>query len=348
MRKMKFHQSPRIGLLLIMGAGLGAIHLGAQARLRSAAIGSSGGYFPLAVGNSWTYAITGFAGQGSHTITVSGIEEIGGNLYYRLDGYADTPSLVRVLPEGTVVEYHRESRGERLWYDFRAAEGASWPAVVNTNCPATGIVRSRSGAVKVPAGEYARAFVVQYMGSNCADAGFEEEIFAPGVGLVRRTSQTIGGPRHFELVSAQVGSSTIAPEGLSFSLSIDKPVYFSDRMPPVDPARLIPVMRANMKIRNTTDTPVVLQFNSGQKFDLIVRDSRGGEVLRWSAGKAFTLAIETVRLGPGEQGFSAELPLAASEGVPLEPGAYTVEAFLTTAGGKLFSSTIGFQVSAAF
>jgi hypothetical protein len=345
---MTFRQSLRIGLLLIAGAGLGAIQLDAQARLRSAAIGSSGGYFPLAVGNSWTYAITGFAGQGSHTITVSGVEEIGGNLYYQLDGYADTPSLVRALPDGTIVEYHRETRGERLWYDFRAAEGASWPSVVNTNCPASGVVRSRSGSVKVPAGEFARAFVVQYMGSNCADAGFEEEIFAPGIGLVRRTSQTIGGPRHLELISAQVGSSTIAPEGLSFSLSIDKPLYFSDRMPPVDPARVVPVMRANMKIRNTSDIPVLLQFNSGQKFDLVVRGEDGAEVLRWSKDKLFTQAIEVVDLGPGEQGFTAELPLAASEGAPLKPGSYTVEAWLTTAEGKLFSATVGFLMRAAF
>jgi hypothetical protein len=348
MTKMTIRQSLRIGLLLITGAGLGAIQLDAQARLRSAAIGPSGGYFPLAAGNSWTYAITGFAGQGSHTISVSGVEEIGGNLYYRLDGYADTPALVRALPDGTVVEYDRETRGERLWYDFRAAEGASWPAIVNTNCPATGVVRSRSGSVKVPAGEFARAFVVQYMGSNCADAGFEEEVFAAGVGLVRRTSQTIGGPRHFELISAQVGSSTIAPEGLSFSLSIDKPVYVADRMPPVDPNRLVPVMRANMKIRNTSDVPVVLQFNSGQKFDLVVRGESGAEVLRWSAGKVFTLAVESFRLAPGEQGFTAELPLAVSEGVPLDPGAYTVEAWLTTTEGKLFSATVAFQMSAAF
>jgi hypothetical protein len=51
---------------------------------------------------------------------------------------------------------------------------------------------------------------------------------------------------------------------------------------------------------NKGDEEAKVTFSSGQKFELVIQDSSGKEVYRYSIGKMFTMALETIKLKPGE------------------------------------------------
>ncbi len=51
---------------------------------------------------------------------------------------------------------------------------------------------------------------------------------------------------------------------------------------------------------NNSEEIANLLFSSGQKFEIVVENSIGDEVYRYSKGKMFTMALETQRIKPGE------------------------------------------------
>jgi hypothetical protein len=81
-------------------------------------------------------------------------------------------------------------------------------------------------------------------------------------------------------------------------------------------------------VENTGSEPLVLTFTSGQRADVVL--SRDGvEVYRWSEGRIFTEAIETLTLGPGEV-----LPIVMNDHLPpLQSGDYDLVATITAAVG---------------
>lgn len=61
-----------------------------------------------------------------------------------------------------------------------------------------------------------------------------------------------------------------------------------------------PDVRFTLHVTNAGDSPIELQFPSGQTHDFAVLDESGREVWRWSANRLFTQALETRSLGVGE------------------------------------------------
>ncbi|MFB6172184.1 MAG: BsuPI-related putative proteinase inhibitor [Haloarculaceae archaeon] len=57
-------------------------------------------------------------------------------------------------------------------------------------------------------------------------------------------------------------------------------------------------VRFVLAVTNGNDAAVELTFPEGARADFAVHD--GGEVWRWSDGRAFAQVVETVRLAPGE------------------------------------------------
>jgi hypothetical protein len=80
-------------------------------------------------------------------------------------------------------------------------------------------------------------------------------------------------------------------------------------------------------VENASTEPVDLAFQSGKVADVAVYED-GAEVWRWSEGRLFTQALETMTLAPGES-FAREMTW---ENPP--PGEYTAEA-------SLDASTVG-------
>jgi len=330
-------------LALLGAAGLSRAQL--PPRSRALQLSQPANYFPLAVGNSWTYAMEGRAASGNVTARVTESVETAGQQYFRLEGFTPRPALVRLASQGRLLEFRPDSGTKHLWYEFAAAEGATWRSELPHPCLGAATLASRGSSVEVPAGRFDDAVVIRYGTTFCADAGIQEEVFAPGIGLLRRTETTIAGPRSMVLTEARVGSRVIRFSALSFRLSIDQPVYFPNLMPPVTPERAVPLMRARMTIRNDTNFPLRLDFPSGQRFDLLIRDSRGQDIYRWSATRLFTQEMGMLELSPGEKIFSAEIPLGQPADQPLPRGRYVVEAWLTTGDPSAYRASVGFEVS---
>ena len=52
---------------------------------------------------------------------------------------------------------------------------------------------------------------------------------------------------------------------------------------------------------NDGDSPVDLQFRSGQLIDVVVYDDDGAELWRWGATRMFTQALQSHTLDPGDE-----------------------------------------------
>ena len=118
-----------VTVVLLGGAALARAQL--PPRSRSLQLRQPANYFPLAVGNSWTYTIEGRAASGTVTVRVTESVETAGRQYFRLEGFTPQPALVRVGSRDRLWEFRPDSGTEHLWYDFGAAEGVDSPG-----CPA--------------------------------------------------------------------------------------------------------------------------------------------------------------------------------------------------------------------
>lgn len=73
--------------------------------------------------------------------------------------------------------------------------------------------------------------------------------------------------------------------------------------------------------------PITLYYRTTQRFDIVVTDSDGREIWRWSGGRAFSQVLEQVELKPGEpMAFTETWDQRDSEGQPSPPGNYHVTA----------------------
>ncbi|EWH23183.1 proteinase inhibitor [Bacillus haynesii] len=87
----------------------------------------------------------------------------------------------------------------------------------------------------------------------------------------------------------------------------------------VEPVQKQGEIEFRMSVVNHTDDTAEFEFSSGQKFELIVSDKEGNERYRYSKGKMFTQAFQSMTLNPKE---SYDFTDVWKE-VP-EPGTYEV------------------------
>jgi hypothetical protein len=291
-------------------------------------------YFPLEVGNEWVYS----DGTSNFTVQVLGATlEANGIKYFEVSGYfPNDPVKVHKLRKGQlgqVLEYS-PAGGDYLWYRFGNPRG-SWRFETAENIPCvTGSwvsIGDVAAAADVPAGVFKRALRLDFQ-APCIDAGVAGEYFAGGVGLVQRVLNTIAGPRIFRLIAAQVGSSTFPETSYGIEVSLDRPLYYNNLMPPI--INPWPTARARLVVRNGTDLPVEFSFSTSQRFDFIVRDARGQEVLRWSDGRAFLQVMGQETLRNESRTYAADILLQDRKGKPLAAGFYSLVGYLTTLGSE--------------
>jgi len=310
--------------------------------LAPAGLSARAGYFPLAAGNSWTYKIDRFGPEEGVTVEVREPVEIEGVAYFPVAGLGSASVLLRHDARGRLLEYKREEGREALWFDFGAPVGGNWTPELPDGCTGEASLAARHEPATVPAGTFSETAVIRYGPGACADAGVSEDVFAAGVGLLRRTETTIAGPRTMSLTRARVNGRTVEAAGLRFSVRIDRPSYSPNFFPPVDPDRAIPVLTATVTVENTTDSPVTLTFPTPQLFDLSIRNAAGEVMYWWSSTRLFPAMITEVELG--RRVLEAEAPLGAGR-EPWPAGQYVLEAWLLRPEGKAFSGSVGFQIT---
>ena len=121
-------------------------------------------------------------------------------------------------------------------------------------------------------------------------------------------------------ISAAPVSFTIGPRAASMgatqTATTDKRVY--------DIGEEVEV---NFTLQNNANAPMTFDFNSGQTYDVFVRNAAGDLVWNWSANKRFTMAMRKVTLAAGEkQDFSVKWDGRALPDYRITPGKYKVEA----------------------
>jgi hypothetical protein len=269
-------------------------------------------YLPLANGNWWLYrdAVTG----STFEIRVSTPSVIRGKVYHSVRGMGPAPLLLRTHESGNIVLWDEEKEIEKIVTSFETQNVGDFEAY-GRQCPATGRAQKELGQYQGPAGIWPAA-EVRLQPYGCADAGETQELYAANVGLLRRVTNTIIGPRVFDLVQARIGKQVIsASETGRFSITaIPGPGVWN--------------VSLYLDLPLGTSIPVV--FPSGQTYDLRLRGPDGVVIYTWSATRLFTQGVRNVTLQGG---------WTDSTTVPYPPGTrdrrtYSLEAWFTTAQGQ--------------
>jgi hypothetical protein len=319
--------------------------VGALAALAAATAGAvTPDYFPLAVGNVWAYR----AGDATQTAEVVRTVVVDNTAYSVVQGLFGDEVWLHMAEDGTLEAWDPVRQQKSVWAAFGAPEGTPYATSVHP-CDKTAQIASRNARYSGPVGEFSNALRIVYPPGTCADAGVSEDLFLPYVGLVSRTFITIAGPQRYDLIYARLGGVTeVSEQQSSFELALDRAVYTADLMPPVDPRRSIPVMTARIKLRNTQDQPLVLDFASGQIYDLELKAEDGKVVYRWSDGRMLTQALQSLTVPPRtEKVWVIVVRLGNSSGV-FPQGRYTAEAWLTTTGSRKWFASVPFEIRHVF
>jgi hypothetical protein len=312
----------------------------AQGSLRQAV--SSQPYFPLRVGDSWTYQRTGPGGSSEWQVTVSDKQSPPRSLaYYVLSGYF--PGLahaVRSDPFGTVTELSSGYR-DFLWYLLGAPEGTSWTIQLPPSpsaSPLPGCVSgakltlaSRDESVQVPAGSFTHVLRVDWS-APCVDAGFTSEWFAPGVGLIRRDETSIAGAVSSVLLHAELGGLALPRRGYTTSLSLERPLLVNNLMPPLGPSSL-PTLSGAFSVESRSDAPVTFSFAGCKSVSVAVESEAGETVLTGAGDDGGCCSCASVVEWDSRSGallIPLQLTLAKGNGEPLPDGRYAVSVMLNS------------------
>ena len=280
-------------------------------------------YFPLAVGNQWIYRAENAIGRETVVTEIRSTEEVSGQQYFVYQSLDGQKVRLRRNEQGQLVVL-RTDGSEGLWADFSAERyGTAFD-----QCTGEATVETREASVSLGRQTLTNGLAVRYAPAACADAGITRETFVPGVGLAEREVTTIAGPRVYRLTYARAGGVAVfgGPEH-SFRLSLDRSSYEPEF-----------VFHAKLTLENSTGQPLLLQFSSGQSFDLFLKDARGNSVYTWSATRLF-IAVMREETVDGEKNWTA------TDRLRLEPGEYVMEAVLTTVGGRAYSATVPLTVT---
>ena len=272
-------------------------------------------YFPLVPGSSWVYRQTsGIGGVSPLTIRLGQPTVINGTTYHRLQGYLAKDVLIRRDDNGNFVAWDEASRAEVAFLLF---DGVEFPSYVSP-CGQKGQALGRASDYTGPVGQFEAARTIRYAPGMCADLGLTSEIFVANLGLVRRSQTSFTGERSIDLVYAQIGGITyLSDAGVSFSIAVTS---------------LGREVSARLVLNNRGEAPLVLQFNSGQIYDFILRDESGKEVYRWSADKLFNQALKRIDV-KGEEVWQVSFDPGK-----LAVGLYWVEGLLVNSDGRRFSA----------
>ncbi len=120
------------------------------------------------------------------------------------------------------------------------------------------------------------------------------------------------------------GNACVPGVQLSFQLTLDAAVYPAAANPS-QPAQ----MSAVLTFISTSTPPLVLEWFSGQRYDVVITNGSGVAVYHWSHGRIFPM-LATLEPVSGTLQWVVEIPLADDEGVALPAGPYLIRAYLTT------------------
>jgi len=240
-------------------------------------------YFPVRLGWMWEYTEGGLI-----ALADVAMEPDSSTVYLLKTSMAGLQAFVR---EGDRV-FEVLDGDRRLWYDFSAPVGESWTIEPFDGSDedmmggATVTVQSRADEVRVPYGTFSECIHFAFTPPpNLADAGLLDQWFAPGVGLVKMTVQTIAGPLSYELIELVDRDipEPPPPERVTVEVLTDRDTY-----DPEDPIEITVVAH------NPGEEEVTLEFRNSLQANYTI-----DWTYNWAVGKAFTDALTQVTIPAG-------------------------------------------------
>ncbi len=226
----------------------------------------------------------------------------------------------------------------QLFCDFAAPAGTSWPVSIPGCNTGRVTLAQKNVTVQTAAGTFSSCILLTLIG-NCNDAGVTSITFAPGIGIVQFTEDNIAGEVRQDFARGTVNGASYPQTpsaGLKVCAYTDAYEYWIDMEPPGPnpPTSLY----ASIEVTNTTGADIPHIFNSGQSFEIVVRNGANAIVSRWSRGRYFTMAFRNDTLNQGETWtFGGSVTLTDDSGNALPSGDYTVEIYVT-ANPKMMAS----------
>ncbi len=278
-------------------------------------------FFPLEVGNVWVYRGAGTRAAAPLILEITETDTFDGRVYYHLHGEPGGDYWLRFREDGALMQRDDKTGSEKLWYAFRSPVGEIFNTAIPFCCGRAMLAKDPaaydppSGLSWSDAKEFSFPAVFQF--------GLTREIFAPYVGMVYR-SQNTGGPSFatYDFAYARIGGVTVLSEpSIGFTVSANP--YF-----------------VRLSVENGFSNPLTLLFSSSQLFDVAVFDDQGNDVFRWSQGKEFAAALQTLEVNR-HRDWVIPLP-------QLQPGAYTVRGWLMVSDqpAKAWSATTSLTIPA--
>jgi hypothetical protein len=128
-------------------------------------------------------------------------------------------------------------------------------------------------------------------------------------------------------VSSDTDVDIYSNKGFGVSVSISRPEYWTDFMPP---GWRPPVIPMRIQVYNHSRIPVRFHFTTSQRYDFSIYNSRGYEVWRWSDDKAFLQVQGEIILNPGESvTYTTSIKFVDKNGEAMPVDLYTLKGELT-------------------
>lgn len=155
--------------------------------------------------------------------------------------------------------------------------------------------------------------------SETYDAEMGDEMGALKAGTYRlkaqlsNSSQISAAPIVFKIVPRAASTDV---QKATLTATTDKSVY-----------NLGEEVKVDCTLHNNAKSPTTFNFNSGQTYDVFIRNAAGEVVWNWAANKRFLMVSRPITLAAGEkQNFSVQWDGRALPDAQVTPGKYTVQA----------------------
>jgi hypothetical protein len=281
----------------------------------------SSDFFPLAVGNKWTYTIALADGKkvADADMSVTDHRIIGGRSFYLLTDY---PFVTDPAEKIRLIGYDRQER------EFvRLLNEKEGPLFLGNGSSIKTLEQDGAG---LPQKIQVRMDTL-------------ELTLQRGVGIVEARIETPAGVRIARISDARVGQGRASPNAAApppgpapnpnapTAVSATATVGSDNPRLVLETAAAATGVQITFTIGNTSDRLLPFRFASAQNFDLIITDTNGNEVWRWSRGQYFTSVVRSEALRPmGSWKYQAIWNRQDNEGKPVPSGEYRLVGRVTS------------------
>lgn len=235
--------------------------------------------------------------------------------------------------------YSPDTISFQTFIDFNLTVGSSRSINILPCNTGTVTIAEKNTQLSVPAGVFSDVIQIN-LESNCSDAGVTSIWFAKHIGIIQWTELNIAGIERFQLQQATISGEVFpANQGLIVKAVFPDSKIWINQMPPLP--NDTPTVLLSMQIENYMDHEVKYEFNTSQRYDIIIRNEIGETVSQWSRDMNFLTVVGDIIIPPkGKYNIANTIDLTNELNEVLPPGNYQFEILMTSPTGPKVSQII--------